>query len=262
MIGHGRSRDLLRHSEHYVVLLLGPEHSGKKTLIADYLAEQNVHRTDQVWTTLLTADKAREIVQTVVFSGLGPWKAVVINLDGSSAQAQNILLKVLEEPPARVRFFLTGQGPVLPTIASRCVNIHMGLLRDEQVAEVLVLRGMDRAAAERQAPLGAGRVRPALQAVVSGPARSKVTAALKAVIAGDTALLERVLAGWDEESHDLLAAWAWEASTGRWRQFERGAPAGLSQADARNLLDLLSQHVGTRVALAARVVLTTMAAAR
>ena len=41
----------------------------------------------------------------------GPFKAVIAVLDGASAQAQNILLKVLEEPPPGVPVHPGGHGP-------------------------------------------------------------------------------------------------------------------------------------------------------
>lgn len=62
-------------------------------------------------------------------------------------EAQNALLKALEEPPETALIFLTAERPdeVLPTILSRCRIVQLGELSQEQVAEVLRARGADQA---------------------------------------------------------------------------------------------------------------------
>ena len=54
-------------------------------------------------------------------------------------QAQNALLKILEEPPAHVLFMLTcdNRSQLLPTIVSRCVCIPVSPVEWEQAAPVL-----------------------------------------------------------------------------------------------------------------------------
>jgi hypothetical protein len=166
---------------------------------------------------------------------------------------------VLEETPRGCRFVLTCSGTPLATIASRAEIIRCGLLSDAQVASVLVSRGMDPAVAARLAPLGGGRVRPAMQAVVDTQSKARVTAVLRAVAARDTALLDRALAGWDDEAHVLLTMWAYESASGRWRRFTPESVPGLGQADARDLLVLLGRQ-RARAPLAARAALTRLAA--
>lgn len=261
LVGHSR---LLRRLEHPgPVLVVGPPHTGKKTAIAHYLSGAGARRMDQLWLPGLTADGARQAIRyTASASMLADRKFVIAGLDGASAQSLNILLKVLEEPPDVVRFILTASVRPLATVTSRVRVILAGLLSDRQVADVLVLRGMDEAAAARQARFAQGRIRPALEAAVAdAQPKAKVLAALKAVAAGDVSLLDRILRGWDGQAHDLLVKWAWEAATREWRVFDPG-PAGLLPADARGMLVLLSRYAGVRPQLAARATLAVLAASR
>ncbi len=52
----------------------------------------------------------------------------------------NALLKTLEEPPGRATFILVSHDPrqLLPTIVSRCVNVHFPRLTAAELAEALV----------------------------------------------------------------------------------------------------------------------------
>lgn len=54
-------------------------------------------------------------------------------------EAQNSLLKILEEPPADLYFILISENPsvILDTIRSRCLNINFPPLNDEDIREYL-----------------------------------------------------------------------------------------------------------------------------
>ncbi len=70
-----------------------------------------------------------------------PYKIYIINeAEKMTAQAQNALLKTLEEPPAyAVILLLTGNvNALLPTILSRCVVLHMKPVSDALVKEFLM----------------------------------------------------------------------------------------------------------------------------
>ena len=73
----------------------------------------------------------------------GPKKIYIIS-DGEkmTVQAQNALLKTLEEPPeyAVILILTTNVGALLPTILSRCVILSMKPARDEQVKKYLMQR--------------------------------------------------------------------------------------------------------------------------
>ena len=80
--------------------------------------------------------------------------AVLADADCMNVQAQNALLKILEEPPPYMVFILTAQSRTqfLPTVQSRCVCIHLlgvseaealGVLKErlpDQTQEELLMR--------------------------------------------------------------------------------------------------------------------------
>lgn len=71
----------------------------------------------------------------------GPYKIYIINeSEKMTVQAQNALLKTLEEPPAyAVILLLTANADaLLPTIASRCVRLDMKPVRDDVVRKYLM----------------------------------------------------------------------------------------------------------------------------
>ncbi len=55
-------------------------------------------------------------------------------------EAQNALLKTLEEPPSASMFVLVTARPdmLLPTVRSRCQLLRFGQLRADEVAAVLM----------------------------------------------------------------------------------------------------------------------------
>jgi DNA polymerase-3 subunit delta' len=68
------------------------------------------------------------------------WRCLIVDAaDEMNINAQNALLKVLEEPPARTLILLVAHAPsrLLPTIRSRCRALPLRPLSDSQVGEVL-----------------------------------------------------------------------------------------------------------------------------
>lgn len=86
--------------------------------------------------------------------------ALLLNFERANANAQNALLKTLEEAPARVILLITADAPenLLPTITSRCEILR---LRPAAVAESVVnfqsRWQMETTAAEELAHLSTGR---------------------------------------------------------------------------------------------------------
>jgi DNA polymerase-3 subunit delta' len=83
----------------------------------------------------------------------------------ASPEAANVLLKLLEEPPAGTRFVLTSSEPgqLLPTIRSRSLPIHVPALPAPEVERFLhQVGGLDPAAAARAARLSEGSIGRAL----------------------------------------------------------------------------------------------------
>lgn len=65
---------------------------------------------------------------------------IVDEAEKMTVQAQNALLKTMEEPPSYAVIFLltTNQDVFLPTILSRCVQVKLKPLKDAQVKEYLL----------------------------------------------------------------------------------------------------------------------------
>ena len=91
--------------------------------------------------TKLTVD---EIRLTVPFFGSSRgedgWRVTIVDpADDMNTSASNALLKILEEPPDQTIFFIISHSPakILPTIRSRCQQLALHQLKDEEVINVL-----------------------------------------------------------------------------------------------------------------------------
>ena len=75
-------------------------------------------------------DQVRELSgEAYVLPNEGKRKVFLLpEADAMTPQAQNALLKILEEPPSYAAFLLLGRNPgaFLPTIRSRCVSLRAG----------------------------------------------------------------------------------------------------------------------------------------
>lgn len=99
-----------------------------------------VHNSDQ---KTIPIELIRELKQSSVFS-LGEHErqeVVLLWAELLSVPAQQALLKVLEEPPARTRFWLVTDvaQSLLATVRSRCVQITLSTPEDEQHSVEIVL---------------------------------------------------------------------------------------------------------------------------
>ncbi|MBI4888829.1 MAG: DNA polymerase III subunit delta', partial [Acidobacteria bacterium] len=86
-------------------------------------------------------EQVREVIDRAAYRPFeGRRRAVVVNeADAMVPQAQNALLKTLEEPPPASVFILVSSMPdaLLPTVRSRCSNLRFGPLSPAEVARVL-----------------------------------------------------------------------------------------------------------------------------
>jgi len=101
---------------------------------------------------------------------LGTYRVVVISSVGRlTDDAQNVLLKTLEEPqPGRVILLTTPSiSPfvVLPTVVSRCQQVSFHAVPDREIEELLVRMGTDLERARTLAQLSRGRPGWALRAL-------------------------------------------------------------------------------------------------
>ena len=203
-------------------LLLGPDLEQMVWAARTEMWEHGVLAADRMILRHVSAADARTIVRFAQTAPFGPFKLVIAALDGATSQAQNILLKVLEEPPPSVRFILAATQRPLPTIVSRC--------------QVVVVPEA-RAAAEPDREVTA-----------------KVDAALRAAAAGDLRGLDQALHGWGEVHHAVLEsrltgiALSGDAADERWQ--------------ARRLLGALARFGSAHPRLAAHAALVSVLADR
>src|SRR3954465_479837 len=87
-----------------------------------------------------------------------------------NAQAQNALLKTLEEPAGRTLIVLLTDAPdvLLPTIRSRCQLLRFSPLEPELVRSELTKRGIDKTVAATAAELAEGSIGSALRWIEDG----------------------------------------------------------------------------------------------
>ncbi|MDE3064692.1 MAG: hypothetical protein KGJ36_03370 [Acidobacteriota bacterium] len=95
------------------------------------------------------------------------WQIVVledVQLTASGpAPSAPALLKSLEEPPARTVYLLTSEErtPLLETVASRCVEVTLGSLSEDDLVAILVGEGVERPTALAAAGAANGVLRRA-----------------------------------------------------------------------------------------------------
>ena len=136
----------------------------------------------------IKVDQIREAVDRTGYRPFEGRKRVVIvdDADAMIGEAQNALLKTLEEPPSASMFVLVTARPdmLLPTVRSRCQHLRFGPLRADEVATVLVkLHGYAPAEAQAAASAAEGSVGAALEGEVEtlNEARDAATRLLQSV---------------------------------------------------------------------------------
>lgn len=112
-------------------IITAKDKEARERITATLFGEHEIHRLD---VTIVESEKSigiedvRNMQKTVFLKPLrGSKKAVVIkNAHTATIQAQNALLKLLEEPPANALMILTASKKefLLPTILSRCSVIE------------------------------------------------------------------------------------------------------------------------------------------
>lgn len=159
-------------------------------------------------------DQVREMLDELALAPVESDRRVFV-VDPASAlreDAQNALLKGLEEPPGRALIILIAEheGELLPTIASRCLVVSLGPLEREETIDVLVQEGLPRDEAERRAAWAGGSPGEALEEDAVELAEL-CAEALSAFAAGDAAadpmpLVESLLAFADGKTGDAAEA--------------------------------------------------------
>ena len=132
----------------------------------------------------ITVDEMRALVATAArLPALGRWQVVVIeDADRLGERASNVLLKTIEEPPARTIFLLcapsTHPDDVSVTIRSRCRLVSLRTPPADAVAAVLRADGIDADTALWAAQASQGHVGRARRLARDAEARERRAAVL------------------------------------------------------------------------------------
>jgi len=196
IVGHEHSVGILRRSLaegrlHHSLLFSGPEAVGKRTVALSVAAALNCpHAADDACCSCASCQKVdKGIHPDVVFVTLektvipidavrrlrqeasyrpfeGARRVFIVDpADRMSTDAQNALLKTLEEPSAGSAIILVTARPMhlLPTTRSRCQSLAFGTLPAHVLAaELTRRRGLDEESAQRTARIAEGRYGAAL----------------------------------------------------------------------------------------------------
>lgn len=121
--------------------------------------------------TISVDDVRRQIVSDAAIRPYkGPWKIYIMDeAEKMNPQAQNALLKTIEEPPSYVILFLitSSAEAMLETIASRCIRLSLRPLADSVIREKLAERGTSGEDADVAAAFARGNLGRALALAAS-----------------------------------------------------------------------------------------------
>lgn len=112
-------------------------------------------------------EQIREMQRKVVEKPIISNKKVYIidNADTMKTEAQNCLLKTLEEPPEYVTIILicSNEGNLLSTIKSRCTRMHFEPIKDEEIKKYIYKEFPDQQISENIISLAQGSIGKAIK---------------------------------------------------------------------------------------------------
>lgn len=154
----------------------------------------------------IKVDQVRDAIDRSAYRPFEGRRRVVIidEADALVGEAQNSLLKTLEEPPSASLFVLVTALPdvLLPTVLSRCHRLRFGPLAPGEVADVLVrAHGYTKEKGQAAAAAADGSIGRALEEDVEDAAEVRAAAARALQVAAASADPRRRL-----EAAKLLAA--------------------------------------------------------
>ncbi len=112
-----------------------------------YLLRRGLNDKETALSQVISVDEVRRMKSFFALSAAdaGHRTAIIDSLDEMNPASANALLKLLEEPPAKVTFFLVAHQParLLPTIRSRCRELRLSPLSPQDLSDALTQAGGD-----------------------------------------------------------------------------------------------------------------------
>ena len=131
------------------------------------------------------------------------------NVDKALPEAQNMLLKIVEEPPAHVMFIMTAESKerILPTILSRVISVGITEPSEEECLAALIENGVSREDAQKAVSIFGGNIGRCSEYIESGGEVEYLTAVksiVKAMTERDEFSLLAVLSELDTPNRALI----------------------------------------------------------
>ncbi len=245
VIGHKAQINYLRRvltqaKQAHAYTFVGPAGTGKKT-IAERFVEQLLGLTPGALGNnpdvtvirreedekggrkkTISIEVIKEACARLGLSAVGSLKVVIIEeADLMTPQAQNALLKTLEEPqgPSLVILLAEDRQRLLPTLLSRVVSLHFSYVSPEDITRGLLRLGYSPQIAEEAACLSAGRPGIALsyadadRLMTARRERSKLEAFIDAPLFERFKTISEITKGDDALSGDARTVWLEALST-------------------------------------------------
>ncbi len=223
-------------------------------------------------TKSIGVERVREVIETISQHAFGSGYRVVIvePVEKLTPQAQNCLLKSLEEPAANVVFLLLAHEmtALLGTIASRCARVKLSPWPDSSMEEALTRLGYEASQRQRVLPLASGNIGQALEMLEGKEKDQEIAAVLHKMLTvtkdadvvsisthmkEDRESAERYLSGLEQALHQALMV-----RTGQWSPVTLSAypaqwQAAAASAPVEGLTALLKAVMDTRRRRASQV---------
>ncbi len=183
----------------------------------------------------IVVDQVRDVVDHVVSMRRFQGRRRVIIIDPADAmnlQAQNALLKTLEEPPDGTTLVLVSSTPdsLLPTVRSRCLRVAFAPLPDALVEEVLLAEGRVHAGTKGMTAEAVAELETQARAVA--PLAGGSLARARTLLGKEVAAIHASLRAVAALQADAPVAWlAFARSLGRWKADREGTPTDQEAED-------------------------------
>jgi len=156
IIGHSKQRELLKKSISnnklaHAYIFYGPAHIGKRVValeLADVVGGDITMIEPENQT--ISVDQIKDLKNRFRLTSDNYKVAIIDNAPSMTSDAQNALLKLLEEPKGRtiITLIADSQDKLLSTIISRSISLRFEVPSSKEIEKYLAKKGIDKQRAE------------------------------------------------------------------------------------------------------------------